>query len=135
MQPNRTLAEICATVAAHPKAWSAICDECNYIGLVALLEHPYAVVDADLAAGLAAAGIPRAETERLSLGKLVLFALTAPIGRNWAIEAVGWIEAGCPLDDDIAEALEQFSRDKRFPQPVRYRAFAAARRWRHGRAG
>lgn len=85
-------------------------------------------VMAQLVDRLVAAGLARAEAERVSLRRLVVFALTAPIGRSWGEHAVSWIEAGFPIDDEIASALEQVAQDKRYQQRMRHRAFAAAKR-------
>lgn len=47
---------------------------------------------------------------------------------------MSWIEAGFPIDDEIASTLERVAQDKRFTQRVRHRAFAAAKRWRRAHA-
>ena len=59
-----------------------------------------------------AAGIPPGEALSVSLGELVLFAVTAPIGRGWAIDAVGWIDTGFLLDGGIAAALQVLTGNK-----------------------
>jgi hypothetical protein len=135
MQPYRTIEEICAVLAAGPDAWAEVCEGQSYIPLLLLLEHPYPTVVAQLVDRLVAAGLARAEAERVSLPRLVIFALTAPIGRSWGEHAVSWIEAGFPIDDEIASALEQVAQDKRYQQRIRHRAFAAAKRWRRAHSG
>jgi hypothetical protein len=134
MQPYQTFEEICAGLVRHPDAWAKVCEGQNYIPLLPFLEHPYPAVVAQLIDRLVAAGLARAEAERISLRQLVVFALTGPMRRGWGGYAVSWIEAGFPIDDEIASALEQVAQDKRFQQRVRHRAFAAAKRWRrlHG---
>ena len=134
MPPYQTFEQICDGLAAHPEAWARTRDGQDYIPLLPFLEHPYPFVAARLTDGLATAGIPRAEVERVSLRRLVDFALAGPMRWGWGGYAVSWIEAGFPVDDEIASALDGMARDKRFPQRVRHRAFAAARRWRRARA-
>jgi pimeloyl-ACP methyl ester carboxylesterase len=133
MQPHQTFDQICAGLATHREVWAAIRDRQSYIPLLPFLEHPYSVVVAQLVGGLVAAGLPRAEAEGVSL-RVIVFALIGPMKRGWGGHAVSWIEAGFPIDDEIASALEQVAQDKRFLQRVRHRAFAAAKRWRraHG---
>jgi hypothetical protein len=76
MQPYQTFEEICAGLAARPDAWTKICEGQTYVPLLPFLEHPYSAVVAQLVDGLVAAGIARADAERLSLRRLVVFALT-----------------------------------------------------------
>jgi hypothetical protein len=128
--PHQTIEETCAALASRPDAWAKVCEGQTCVPLLPLLEHPYSVVAGELAERLAAAGFPRAEVERVSLRRLVVFALIAPIGTTWGVHAVSWIEAGFPIDDEVAAALEQLAHDKRFQQGVRHLAFAAAKRWR-----
>jgi len=134
MQPYQTIEEICAALAARRDAWAKVCEGQSYIPLLLLLEHPYPAVVAQLVDRLVAAGVARAEAERVSLRQLVVFALTGPMRWAWGGYAVSWIEAGFLIDDEIASALEQVAQDKRFPQRVRHQAFTAAKRWRraHG---
>ena len=134
MQPYQTLEEICKGLVARPEVWAKMRDEQSCIPLLPVLEHPYAFVAARLVDGLVAAGLPRAEAERVSLRELVVFALAGPMRRGWGGHAVSWIEAGFPIDDEIASALEAITQDKTFPQRVRHRAFASAKRWRRAHA-
>jgi pimeloyl-[acyl-carrier protein] methyl ester esterase len=134
MQPYWTLEELCQGLATHPEAWAQIRDGRSYIPLLPFLEHPYALVVMRLVDSLVATGLPRAEVERVSLRQVVVFALAGPMRWGWGGYAVSWIEAGFPVDDEIASALEIVSQDKRFPQRVRHRAFAAAKRWRRALA-
>jgi pimeloyl-ACP methyl ester carboxylesterase len=132
--PYQTFEQICVGLATRPEVWAKIRDEQLYIPLLPFLEHPYPIVAARLIDGLAAAGIPRAEAELMPLRGLVVFALAGPMRWGWGGYAVSWIEAGFPVDDEIASALEGMTQDKRFPQRVRHGAFAAARGWRRARA-
>jgi pimeloyl-ACP methyl ester carboxylesterase len=134
MPPYQTIEEICTGLTRRPETWAKIRDGQNYIPLLPFLEHPYSVVKVQLVDNLASVGLPRAEAERISLRDLVVFALTGPARWGWGAYAVGWIELGFPIDNDLTAALEQLAQDKRFPQRVRHRAFAAARRWRRAHA-
>jgi pimeloyl-ACP methyl ester carboxylesterase len=134
MEPYQTFEEICKGLAARPETWAKVRDEQKYMPLLPLLEHPYSLVATRLVGDLVAAGLPRTEVERISLGDLVVFALAGPAKWAWGGNAVSWIEAGFPVDDAIASALERVAQDKRFPQRVRHRAFAVAKRWRRAHA-
>jgi len=134
MQPYSTFEEVCKSLAAHPEAWAKICHGQSYIPLLPVLEHAYDFIVMRLVDGLVGAGLPRAEVERVSLRELVVFALSGPMRWGWGGYAVSWIEAGFPVDAEIASALFQISQDKRFPQRTRHRAFAAAKRWRRAHA-
>ena len=105
MQPYQTFEEICAGLATRPEAWAKICEGQSYIPLLPFLEHPYSAVMAQLVDRLVAVGLARAEAERVSLRQLVVFALTGPMRWGWGGYAVSWIEAGFPIDDEIASAL------------------------------
>src|SRR5215471_10438991 len=129
MEPYQPFEEICKGLAARPDAWAKVCDGQNYMPLLPVLERPYSPVVAQLVDELIAVGLPRAEVERISLRELVVFALTGPLKWGWGENAVSWIEAGFPIDDEIASELEWAAQDKRFPQRVRHRAFSAAKRW------
>ncbi len=52
----------------------------------------------------------------------------------WAGLAVSWIEQGAPIDKEIKEELDHISEKKHFPQSVRHKAFALARRWERANA-
>jgi hypothetical protein len=134
MQPYWTIEEICAALARRPEWWASVRDGQSFVPLLAFLEHPYSVVDAQLIEALVAAGLPRSEVERVSLRDLIIFALTGPLKWGWGAHAVSWIEAGFSMDDEIASALERVAQDKRFPQRGRHRAFSAAKRWRRAHA-
>src|SRR5262245_61734826 len=114
MQPYQTIAEICAALAARPDAWAKVCEGQSYIPLLLLLEHPYSAVVAQLVDRLMAAGVARAEAERVSLRQLVIFALTGPMRWAWGGYAVSWIEAGFLIDDEIASALNRSRRISAF---------------------
>jgi hypothetical protein len=47
----------------------------------------------------------------------------------WPGLAVAWLEQGAPIDKEIVEALELVSSKEHFPQHLRHRSFAIARRW------
>jgi hypothetical protein len=124
---------ICSDIAARDDLWPAVFSGSYFVPLLPVLEHPHPEASAKLADCLIAAGIPRAEVARLSLSKLVVFALTAEIGQGWPLAAVGWMTSGFPIDDEIATALEHLAQQRRFPQRTRHQAFAVAKRWRRSR--
>ena len=47
----------------------------------------------------------------------------------WPGLAVQWLEQGAEVDAEIASLLEQINARKTFPQGLRHKAFAIARRW------
>ena len=47
----------------------------------------------------------------------------------WPSLAIAWLEQGAPMDKEIMEALDDISGTKHFPQSLRHKAFALARRW------
>jgi pimeloyl-ACP methyl ester carboxylesterase len=133
--PYQTFEQICEGLATRADLWRRMPEERLNIALLPFLEHPCSTVTERLIDGLATAGIPRAEAQQVSLRGLVVFALAGPVRWTWGGYAASWIEAGFPIDDEIASALEGIAQDKRFPQRVRHRAFAAAKRWRRAQAG
>lgn len=50
-------------------------------------------------------------------------------GRYWPELAVGWLERGAPMDGDIVKLLDTLADTDHFPQHLRHRAFALARRF------
>jgi len=59
---------------------------------------------------------------------VLLAGLRWPTG-HWAGLAVDWVEQGAPVDMEIAALLDVIAETKHFPQALRHRAFAIARRW------
>ena len=47
----------------------------------------------------------------------------------WPELAVTWLEDGMPMDDEIAWVLLRIADTKTFPQNLRHRSEALARRW------
>ncbi|WP_398496163.1 hypothetical protein [Variovorax sp.] len=47
----------------------------------------------------------------------------------WTALAVGWLEQGFPLDEEIVEMLRNIAQTRHFPQQLRHRSVALARRW------
>ena len=47
----------------------------------------------------------------------------------WIGLAVGWLEQGIPLDDEIVEILNQVAETHHYDQRIRHRSKALARRW------
>ena len=127
--PNKTIDEVCALLGAYPEARAAAVQGQSYVTLLPLLEYPLPEVQAQLPAGLTKAGLSPEEAVCISPERLVLFALTASWGSHWPELAVSWLESGLPISPAIAHALNALSQDKRFPQSVRHRGFALAKRW------
>lgn len=46
----------------------------------------------------------------------------------WCSLAVGWLEQGLDIDDDIVELLHAIAGNRRFPQALRHRALSLYRR-------
>lgn len=61
---------------------------------------------------------------------VVLAALRWP-SHSWANQAISWLNEGAPMDVEIAEALEALTEKKTYPQQLRHKAAAIARKWRH----
>ena len=47
----------------------------------------------------------------------------------WIDCALDWLDQGYPVNENMIEALERISSDKKKPQKTRHRAFAFAKRW------
>jgi hypothetical protein len=47
----------------------------------------------------------------------------------WVGLAVNWVEQGAPIDEEIAAMLDMIAKTKHFPQALRHKSFAIARRW------
>src|SRR5262245_59199255 len=80
--------------------------------LVSHLESPYATYDDS--------GVPAHD---------VLIAGLSWETQYWPALAVQWLEQGAPVDAEIAALLEKVASQKHFPQSLRHKAFAIARRW------
>jgi len=52
----------------------------------------------------------------------------------WAELAVRWIEEGASLDSELANLVDAVAVNKHFPQNLRHRAFALARRFDRAQA-
>jgi hypothetical protein len=55
-------------------------------------------------------------------------------GLNWPTPywpglAIDWLEQGAAIDAQIAQALDELAAKKAFPQGLKHKAFALARRW------
>lgn len=51
----------------------------------------------------------------------------------WPDLAVRWLEEGAPMDGDLVKLLDVVNNTKQFPQHLRHRAFALARRFERSR--
>ena len=52
----------------------------------------------------------------------------------WPSLAVAWIEQGAEIDEEIKNVLDSVALQKHWPQTIRHKAFALARRWERGNA-
>jgi hypothetical protein len=126
---KRTLDALAAELAAYPEPFGRLFSQIGYVVLLPVLEFPYTVVRERLVLALASAGIPESEAQAVSLHELVRFALRRA-NPYWAGQAVAWVEAGFPLDREIAEALDRRATFKvGWPDELRDRAFMLVRRW------
>ena len=66
-----------------------------------------------------------------TVSEVVLAGLNWPT-EYWASLAVGWLEQGAPINAEILSALNAMNEKRHYPQNIRHRAFAIARRWEQG---
>ena len=125
---ERSLDTFAAELTAHPEGFSGLFDRMGYLALLPLLEFPYPVVAERLVSALTGSGVPEARAKAVSLRELVGFALRRATP-YWASRAVVWLEAGFPLDQQLAEAVDRHVADKHWSQQERHRAFGLVRRW------
>lgn len=134
--PQKSLYEICGNFASHLRAREDVRVGRSYLSLLPLLEYPQGYIQQHLVPTLIDAGVPREEGHNVSLRALVVYALTAAdISAAWCPHAILWIEGGFPVDEVIANALEDVAKNDRHSQKTRHRAFAIARRWRRKSMG
>ena len=48
---------------------------------------------------------------------------------HWIGLAVGWLEQGAPLDEEIVEMLNRVAETRHYQQRIRHRSAALAKRW------
>ena len=80
------------------------------------------------------AGVPEEVARSVSLRELMEFAFAFDRGSSyWVGQAVEWLQAGFPLDQELADALDRLIQQHReWPQRLRHRAFGLIRRWQRG---
>jgi hypothetical protein len=62
---------------------------------------------------------------------VILMALRWPTPTDyWPALAIGWLDQGAPIDQDIMNILSEIVEKKKFSQNVRHRAAALARKWK-----
>lgn len=76
------------------------------------LEQPYLAVSRD----------------ELAARESVVIGLTSGMA-HWAGLAIAWLEAGLPVDAELAELLLEVAQQRGMPQQLRHQAFALAKRW------
>lgn len=47
----------------------------------------------------------------------------------WPSLAIGWVEQGLPIDDEVHDAMCSVASNSNFSQSTRHRAFTLCRRW------
>jgi hypothetical protein len=47
----------------------------------------------------------------------------------WPSLAVAWVKQGAAIDNEVRDALDDVAGRSYFPQPLRHKAFALARKW------
>jgi hypothetical protein len=125
---ERSLDAFAADIANHPEGFGRLFDRMGYWFLLPLLQLPYPEVAERLVSSLTNAGVPETQAKAVSLRELVGFALQRA-SPYWASRAVVWLEAGFPLDQQMAEAVDRHVADKHWSQQERHRAFGLVRRW------
>jgi hypothetical protein len=72
---------------------------------------------------------PFAEYKGAATLREVLFAGLSSPSEYWVGLAVGWLEEGLELDQEIVEMLNRIAEKRHFPQRLRHRSAALAKRW------
>lgn len=130
---ERSLDGFVADLAGHPEGFVGLFARMGYLPLLPLLELPYPEVRGRLIAVLTGANIPEEVARSVSLHALVKFAV-ARSTPYWVEQAVGWLEAGFPLDQELADTLDRrrVQEHRAWSQRLRHRAFGLVRRWQRG---
>jgi len=81
-----------------------------------------------LQAGLGAAAFEAASAQPFPFPALVTHALNSA-SPHWISCAIDWLEQGLPIDEMIATALGDISKNTRVGQKHRHRAFRFLKRW------
>lgn len=132
---ERSLDGLVANIVGHPEGFVGLFARMGYLPLLPLLELPYPEVCDRLIAALTGAGVPDEVARSVSLRRLVGFAFECETP-YWPEQAVGWLQAGFPLDQELAGALGRLiEQNPEWPQRLGHRAFALARRWERGQQG
>jgi len=118
-----------AKLAQHPEGLGSLLTRMGFVLLLPLLEYPYADVVEQLPNALVRAGLDEADRQRVSLRDVVCGALRSD-SAYWTGLAVTWLEAGFPLDEDVATAIEEMVKKKVAVQQHRHKAFQIMQRWK-----
>ncbi len=124
-----SVAEIWREACDRPNALSAVLARTSLLPIARLLIHPWKTVLVELTEAFADEHKTfDAEMTPTLLRDLVVYALKAEeLGVYWGDLALKWLESGFPYDPEIAHALAQVHRDKRFSQTSRHSAMRIAR--------
>jgi hypothetical protein len=129
---ERSLDGFVADIVGHPEGFVGLFARMGYLPLLPLLELPYPEVCDRLIAALTGAGVPEEAARSVSLRQLIGFALERG-SPYWVGQAVGWLQAGFPFDQELAGALDRLIQEHReWPQQLRHRAFGLIRKWQRG---
>jgi hypothetical protein len=96
-----------------------------------LLAHPASKetwVEANLSTLFLDAGLTQDDADGVSLKQLVIFALQSH-SPHWADLAVGWLQQGFAMDNEIVQVIDTLSSNKVIHQNTRHKAFSLARQW------
>jgi hypothetical protein len=125
----RSLRAFAAGFAGHTEGVAGLFRRKGYLVFLPLLEFPYPEVRKGLTLAFAKAGIAEADFQSVSLRDLILFAIRHG-SPYWSALALGWIEAGLPLDHEVASAIRQHVAGNRaWPQQLRQQGFRLLHRW------
>ena len=68
-------------------------------------------------------------SQETPVDQVVMAGLSYPGSDYWANLAVGWLEQGVPVSEEIQQALRRISQKHHFAQELRHRCLALLRRY------
>jgi len=106
----------------------------SYVPFWLLLYHPPEVVRPRLGRALDDLRL-QCDSADDFMQQIVAFTLGDSGSPHWSDLAVGWLEAGLPIDERVAAAVDRLVEREGATQAVRHRAFRLVARWRKRGAG